>query len=521
MMGETLVQQHPPTPPNTGTDYHSGLHQVVQYNTDRNYPFSEANYHSPGSVAHEGIPSHATHVDGQSGSGLSSRIEYDAFSPTTEYYQNGQYNTMPNNHGIFGPPTPRSSIDDDSTRRTTRSGRPVAPSSSPRRRAEESPQPKPTPRARKTKAGKSEKPKTPKLTAPLSILTSELHHIPVKNMEEWVNRSADTRRGEVEKRNGYITRPMNSFMLYRSAYADRAKAWCLQNNHQVVSSVAGESWPLEPPEIRDLYNEYAKIERINHQNAHPAYKFSPSKTAAPIRKRKGEWSDNEEPSDLDDEEWAPGSGRSRTRQARRLDRSLSFPTNGMSTDYFNRSMRPNSNAWNRASWETANEGRPMPMPVEHNDMYNQYYQTASYANMNSNSNFADNLRMRRVGPPASSVHFPSNHALLGLPGGNAGDIMQQLHSNSGTPFDEGQLDPILLAYDGRAHSDIDPTALQQHGFRNGHPNMVDGRYDHHSLDSILELGNPHDEYRTGSWQSDPTMSSLEQESEFDKWMGEQ
>ncbi|KAF2089132.1 hypothetical protein K490DRAFT_38767, partial [Saccharata proteae CBS 121410] len=103
-------------------------------------------------------------------------------------------------------------------------------------------------------------------------------------MEEWVNRPASVRRTEVEKRKGYVTRPMNSFMLYRSAYAERTKQWCLQNNHQVVSSVSGESWPLEPPEIREQYNDYAKIERINHQNAHPDYKFSPSKASTAARK---------------------------------------------------------------------------------------------------------------------------------------------------------------------------------------------------------------------------------------------
>ena len=104
----------------------------------------------------------------------------------------------------------------------------------------------------------------------MSVLTKDFD-VPIKNLEDWVNRPFDVRKREVEKRNGYITRPMNSFMLYRSAYAERAKSWCLQNNHQVVSSVAGESWPLEPSEIRDMYNEYAKVERINHQNAHPTY----------------------------------------------------------------------------------------------------------------------------------------------------------------------------------------------------------------------------------------------------------
>ncbi|KAF1817369.1 hypothetical protein P152DRAFT_387830, partial [Eremomyces bilateralis CBS 781.70] len=110
-------------------------------------------------------------------------------------------------------------------------------------------------------------------------------HLPLRDIEAWVNRSIEERRAEVAKRKGYVARPMNSFMLYRSAFADRTKEWCTQNNHQVVSSISGESWPLEPPEIREQYNEWARIERVNHQNAHPNYKFSPSK-AGVNKKRK-------------------------------------------------------------------------------------------------------------------------------------------------------------------------------------------------------------------------------------------
>lgn len=156
----------------------------------------------------------------------------------------------------------------------------------------------------------------------------------------------------------------------------------------------------------------------------------------------------------------------------------------------------------------------MPM---HNDMYNQYYQTAAYPGM-VGSNFNDDLRMRRVGA-TSSVQFSSDHALLGLPGGNAGDLMQQLQSHTGTPFDEGQLDPMLLAYDGGHRPEMDPMTLR-HGFRNGHAGMLDVKLEHHDIDSLLELSPAQVEYRSGSWQSDPTMASLEQESEFDKWMGE-
>jgi hypothetical protein len=426
-----------------------------------------------------------------------------------------QGNRGQNDQGRFSPPTPRSTVDDDPGRRTTRSGRAIVSSGSPRRTVE-SPRPKASPRTKKPKAAKSDKPVTPKLTAPLSELTADLAHIPVKNMEQWVNRSVDTRRTEAEKRNGYITRPMNSFMLYRSAYAERAKVWCAQGNHQIVSSVAGESWPLEPPAIRDLYNEYAKIERINHQNAHPTYKFSPSKAAVPVRKRKGEWSDDEEPSDIEDAEWAPGSGRSRNRQTRRLEQSLSYPLNGVNGEFFDHSFGPNGAGMNKSSWEMKNEGRQMPMPM-HNDLYNQYYQTAAYPALSMGSNFADDLRLYRVGTPASSVQFSSNH-LLGLPGGNANDLMQQLHSQAGTSFDQGQLDPMLLAYDGGNHSGMNPTALQHHEFRNGQPEMLEEKLDAETMDSLLDLPPSHNNYPTGAWQSDLTMGSLEQESEFDKYM---
>ena len=216
------------------------------------------------------------------------------------------------------PLTPGSTIS-DSTRRT-RSGRSGTRSSSPRGNRNEKNRVTKS-RAKKPKASKTMNSKTPKLNAPLSELTKYMTDIPVRDMEQWVNRADDQRHQEVEKRNGYITRPMNSFMLYRSAYADRTKQWCLQNNHQVVSAVSGESWPLEPKEVRDFYNNLAKVERDNHAHAHPSYKFSPNKTTpaasnAALRKKKGGGLSEEEdddsfdvdPHDMDGE-WRPRSER--------------------------------------------------------------------------------------------------------------------------------------------------------------------------------------------------------------------
>jgi hypothetical protein len=363
------------------------------------------------------------------------------------------------------PLTPPSVTETDSAAMRTRSGRPIANSSSPS--STDKSRPKLTPKSKKAKGGKGDKPKMPKLTAPLSTLTKDMA-VPVRDMQAWVNRPAEVRHMEVEKRNGYVTRPMNSFMLYRSAYAERTKQWCLQNNHQIVSSVSGESWPLEPTEVRERYNEYAKIERINHQNAHPSYKFSPSKATALARKRKGDHSD-EEPSDLDDGEWGPGHRRVRARSMRRPERSLTYSPNSISTDYYDQSFGPNEHDVNRSSWDMTNDGRPLPMPV-HGELYNPYYQTSMHQSMAMAPVSMEELRMRRVDSPVATMQFSSG-PLLGLPGGNTVDLMEHLHSSSCTPLGEPQVDPMLLAFNSDHHHQR--LMVQHPEYHNGHMSMMD------------------------------------------------
>lgn len=257
--------------------------------------------------------------------------------------------------------------------------------------------------------------------------------------------------------------------------------------------------------MREQYNNYAKVERINHQNAHPTYKFSPSKaTAPPARKRKTEWSDDEEASDVEDE-WG-----TRARPARRFARSISYTSNGGNMDYFEQAYGTKYGI-NRSSWDMTNEGRPMPVPMNdlNNDLYNQYYQTAAYANMQPGSSFSEGVGMRAVGAPAPTMQFSSSQALLGLPGGN--DLMQQLASHAEPRYSNGQVDPMLLAYHGEPHPDV------QHGYRGSQSNM--GGEHQHGMEGMMELRSTQDEYNA-SWQSDPTMSSLGPESEFDKWVGD-
>ncbi|KAK3622505.1 hypothetical protein LTR56_020835 [Elasticomyces elasticus] len=269
---------------------------------------------------------------------------------------------------LHNPPTPRSNTASEGVRtrsgRSTR-GRTDSPFSNGRISKS------PAARTKKEKKSKLDRSKTPKLTAPLSILTKDLT-VPCKDMDAWVHRSAETRRAEVEKRNGYVTRPMNSFMLYRSCYAERTKAWCVQNNHQVVSSVSGESWPMEPQEVRAQFEEWARVERENHAKAHPEYKFSPSKSG---KRRKGEMSDDEgdDVSEIDphadpDGDYRGAGGRN-TRQRRALQQQQQqlaqhVPMNDVmgfsSNPYYAQQTMP---GYDQSQYQYVHAGRPLPSNV--------------------------------------------------------------------------------------------------------------------------------------------------------------
>jgi hypothetical protein len=99
----------------------------------------------------------------------------------------------------------------------------------------------------------------------------------LKNTKEWVNRTSSIRRKESDNRHGHVTRPMNAFMLYRSAYIEVAKHWSSNTNQQCLSSIVAESWGMEKTEVRELFQRYARTERDNHSKTYPYYRFSPRK----------------------------------------------------------------------------------------------------------------------------------------------------------------------------------------------------------------------------------------------------
>lgn len=169
-----------------------------------------------------------------------------------------------------------------------------------------------SPRPRKKKG--KDKQQVYKIDEPLSVMTKE-YDVPVEDMNEWVNRPNTDRYAEVSgKQKGKIPRPMNSFMLYRRAYKERIKKWGAQgDNNQLISSVAGLSWNLEPGDIKAEYARLANVERDNHAKAFPDYKFAPNKN---IKKRER---DDEDDSDG---EWEGGSSYSNKRRRGRNDRDV-------------------------------------------------------------------------------------------------------------------------------------------------------------------------------------------------------
>jgi hypothetical protein len=277
-------------------------------------------------------------------------------------------------------------------------------------------------------------------------------------MEVWVNRSVETRLEEVEKKNGHIARPMNSFMLYRSAYADRVKQYCRENNHQVVSQVSGASWPLEPKEIRELYEKYASMERDNHHAAHPTYKFAPNKNGS-AKKRK-------DLDDSDDEgsEWGESrhGGKRVKREESRSHSSTPFEPR--------RVIRHPLDHYNPSSYQINNPyGRAPVMPGP--DGYYQQQVTQYDQNV-------EDVTFRPIENP-----FPTQQMtgpLIGLPNGNEHDLLRS------QPRGAPPMDPRLLQYDPNAqyvqYEPIDPRYGAQATYEYGpihatpgyaYPRMVD------------------------------------------------
>ena len=403
-----------------------------------------------------------------------------------------------------------------------------------RSRSDKSPKPK---KVKKEKV-KAEK-KVAKLERPLSELTKDWKHVPVADIEAYVNRSAEVRRKEVDegKLPGKVKRPMNSFMLYRKAYQNRTKDWCLQNNHQVVSQVCGDSWPLEPDDVKEKFTEWARIERINHQNAHPGYKFSPTKPGtAKSSKRKVSEEPMSDESDLDDFDWQRGQSRrsKKPRETHRPEMPVAYPTTKSAYKYSSRetSMEPNHSGYNRSSYHASNPGRLLPVQYNQADLHaGQYYQ--------------QNIQPNNLIPGAEDVIIrktaaPGVHSYLGLPGGQEYDMMNSYPQYETPLGPEHRIDPSLIAqdqalYDGGHYGEPQPEGVYFGGSHNGDQQwqapygMIDQATNDPSMPYIESEQNldgmliqDHQMHVLKGHHKDWLVNeSLDAGQEFDKWMDEE
>ena len=386
---------------------------------------------------------------------------------------------------------------------------------------------------------KAEK-KVAKLEKPLSELTKDWKHVPVVDIEAYVNRSAEERRKEVEegKIPGKVKRPMNSFMLYRKAYQNRTKNWCLQNNHQVVSQVCGDSWPLEPDKVKEQFSEWARIERINHQNAHPGYKFSPTKpgTAKPTKRKVPEEPESEE-SDLDDFDWQVGTSRSKKKQRptprQEPPQSVAYPTTRSAYQYSSRgnSIEPGHAAYHKSSYQANNPNRPVPPPYNQAGLHpGQYYQQSVQTNQQIG---VEDVIIKKTAAPGVHSYLSS------IPGGGQEyDLMNpNPYPQYGVPPQEQEhkIDPSLIGPDHEVYNGGDFGNLHHAdgiyfgGSHHSHPQWQ-GQYDSndpsmHFLDvphraERMPIQDPHMHVLRGNQES-WHVESLDQGPEFDKWLDEE
>ncbi|KAK6067599.1 HMG box protein [Seiridium cupressi] len=215
-----------------------------------------------------------------------------------------------NNVYASTPDTRASSPNTSVSTRMTRSGRPIGSSplgpqpagvkKSSTSKPKQKPKKKKKKRRRKNGEGDDiDDDEPPLVLEPLTVLLAHMDPKKDADINEFVNRPAEVRLKEAQMdKKGKIKRPMNAFMLYRKGWQNRIKETYANENNQIVSKVAGDGWHIEPDEVRNQYGAWAGIERDNHMQTFPSYKFQPEKNkkrAKPI-----EFSDAED-TDLGDD----------------------------------------------------------------------------------------------------------------------------------------------------------------------------------------------------------------------------
>jgi hypothetical protein len=358
-----------------------------------------------------------------------------------------------------------------------------------------------TPRERHNRArrGTNSSTQTTPLSAPLSELTAHMTNVPLRDMEAWVNRSTEVRLQEKADK-GKVARPMNSFMLYRSAYAERSKRLLSQNNHQLVSRAAGTSWKLEPAHIRDKYEELARIEREAHSRAHPTYKFKPNKGPPTTTRRRGELtpptstasgSFDDTPSPFpnswdDDYMVPPMHSRNESFEYRTSSRA--------STPFGSPDSFMTQAGYMGSPWNTSH---PAGMPTVHPHALNMGY--------------AEDVHFRRGSPIPQEIQYGASNGLAGLPGGTHHELLQPqaAHSLPGHVA-EGHMDPQLLNYQSDALPIPAPNGQ-------GYPTSEFSAWEDETGNNYLPSGYPSPIPYSNSHLTDDYLRSVHQDPSLAPW----
>ncbi|PLN85339.1 hypothetical protein BDW42DRAFT_2632 [Aspergillus taichungensis] len=382
-----------------------------------------------------------------------------------------------------------------------------------------------TPKSKLSRASRSSKsPKVrhkrsktdpPVINAPLSELTKDMSHIPIRDMEEWVHRPIETRLNQTTRK-GKVARPMNSFILYRSAYAERTKEWLSQNNHQEVSKVAGQSWKMEPRDIKQKYASLANIEKANHEKAHPGYKYSPKDKSKPTKKP-GKTSPGMSHDDTPSS--SPSLSSSQTMLSSDIDSGMWHSRCGTPMNIVEHHGLPTPMQFLNSGWPAHHPPRPASTMMSAPEASHYGHPGMHHSLMSAQQ---DDGRFRTI--DMSELQYNTSNTLSGLPGAVHHDLLQPQATAPppGAP-PTSQLDPQLLKYNdlvpaGHVYSgpqygiwaDPAPNA----GYLPNAPNSLGSNavsYHSHSSYDSLDDGEP--------WDSKFVLNSPT--GEFDCWVNPQ
>lgn len=276
---------------------------------------------------------------------------------------------------------------------------------------------------------------------------------------------------------------------------------------------------MEPKEIRDLYTDYARIERDNHQKAHPGYKFSPSKAGTVSRKRRDTSEEEEDPSDLDDldSEWKPSRSKAlRTNMAKGTTPGATWQMGNATYSSPDRAMTSNRFP-EYSTYQHSNPGKPLPVPMRHEQLYGQYYQTTVRPNISHP--YTEDVFMRRTDHLGMS--YDTQTPLVGLPGGSHYELLDQ-HAPTNTPtphpepLAEPQLDPYLLSQGDEGFGGPALASVNEHELQDfDHPDF----FPTHTAPSTYQ-DDPTLTDGTDAWQYGEVTSPRAPLADFDSWFGQ-